>query len=129
MREAGIDQPILVLVETTPEAAKAILTHDITPSVFTRAGAEALSDAASAAGASLRVHVCVDTGMHRVGLHPPGDAHQIRNASATDDLLFYLIADNPPVDYWHYPDSNKWGLRAPRKFFRIAALDYWDGEE
>jgi uncharacterized cupin superfamily protein len=64
-----------------------------------------------------------------VAIHPPGDAHQIRNASATDDLLFYLVADNPPVDYWHYPDSGKWGLRAPRKFFRIAELDYWDGEE
>lgn len=62
-------------------------------------------------------------------IHPPGDAHQIRNASATEDLLFYVVADNPPVDYWHYPDSNKWGLRAPRKFFRIAELDYWDGEE
>ncbi len=62
-------------------------------------------------------------------LHPPGDAHQIRNASASDDLLYFVVADNPPVDYRHYPDSNKWGLRAPRKFFRIAELDYWDGEE
>ena len=64
-----------------------------------------------------------------VVLHPPGEAHQITNASATDDLLFYLVADNPPADYWHYPDSGKWGLREPRKFFRIAELDYWDGEE
>lgn len=62
-------------------------------------------------------------------IHPPGDAHQIRNASVTDDLLFCVVADNPPVDYWHYPDSDKWGLRSPRKFFRIAELDYWDGEE
>ena len=64
-----------------------------------------------------------------VVLHPPGEAHQITNSSATDELVFFLVADNPPVDYWHYPDSNKWGLRAPRKFFRIAELDYWDGEE
>jgi len=64
-----------------------------------------------------------------VVLHPPGEAHQITNASATDELLFYVVADNPPVDYWHYPDSGKWGLRAPRKFFRIAELDYWVGVE
>jgi uncharacterized cupin superfamily protein len=64
-----------------------------------------------------------------VVLHPPGEAHQIRNASAADDLLFYVVADNPPVDYWHYPDSGKWGLREPRKFFRITELDYYDGEE
>lgn len=64
-----------------------------------------------------------------VVIHPPGEAHQIRNASATDDLLFWLVADNPSVDYWHYPDSQKWGLRAPRQFFRPQAADYFDGEE
>lgn len=64
-----------------------------------------------------------------VAICPPGEAHQIANASATDELQFYLVADNPPVDYWFYPDSNKWGLRDPRKFFRGPELDYWDGEE
>ncbi|MBI4622028.1 MAG: cupin domain-containing protein [Verrucomicrobia bacterium] len=61
-------------------------------------------------------------------IHPPTTAHQFTNTGDTD-LLFYLVADNPPVDYWYYPDSNKWGLRAPRKFFRIDDVDYWDGEE
>jgi uncharacterized cupin superfamily protein len=61
-------------------------------------------------------------------VHPPGEAHQLTNTGA-DDLEFFVITDNPPVDYWHYPDSNKWGLRAPRKFFRPAEVDYWDGEE
>lgn len=70
---------------------------------------------------------------HAVGpgdvvLHPPGEPHQIR-AAADSELCFLLIADNPPVDYWHYPDSQKWGLRAPRKFFRPVEVDYWDGEE
>lgn len=63
-----------------------------------------------------------------VVLHPPGEAHQIFNTGA-DELVFLLIADNPPADYWHYPDSNKWGLRAPRKFFRLAEAEYYDGEE
>lgn len=62
-------------------------------------------------------------------LHPPGEAHQITNASTTEELTFLLIADNPPVDYWHYPDSKKLGLRAPRMFFRMHEADYWDGEE
>ncbi len=62
-------------------------------------------------------------------LQPPQHAHQISNGSDTEDLVFYLIADNPPVDYWHYPDSNKWGVRAPRKFFRMTEADYYDGEE
>lgn len=63
-----------------------------------------------------------------VVLHPPGEAHQFTN-TGTDEVLYLLIADNPAVDYWYYPDSNKWGLRAPRKFFRMAETDYWDGEE
>jgi uncharacterized cupin superfamily protein len=61
-------------------------------------------------------------------VHPPGEAHQFTN-TGTDDLLYYLVADNPATDYWHYPDSNKWGLRAPRKFFRTTDVDYWDGDE
>jgi uncharacterized cupin superfamily protein len=64
-----------------------------------------------------------------VVLHPPGEPHQIINGSDVDELTFYLISDNPPVDYWHYPDSNKWGLRTPRKFFRTTDVDYYDGEE
>ncbi len=64
-----------------------------------------------------------------VVLHPPGEAHQITNASTSEELTFLLIADNPPVDYWSYPDSQKWGVRAPRKFFRMNETDYWDGEE
>jgi uncharacterized cupin superfamily protein len=63
-----------------------------------------------------------------VVLHPPGEPHKITNRGETE-LLFFLITDNPPVEYWHYPDSNKWGLRAPRKFFRTTDVDYWDGEE
>ncbi len=63
-----------------------------------------------------------------VVLHPPGEAHQLTN-TGTDELQFYLLADNPPVDYWHYPDSGKWGLRSPRAFFRMSEADYYDGEE
>jgi uncharacterized cupin superfamily protein len=62
-------------------------------------------------------------------LHPPGEAHQMTNASATEDLILYVVADNPLVDYWQYPDSGKWGVRDPRKIFRITETDYWDGEE
>lgn len=67
LREAGIDAPILLLVEATPEAAKEIVAQKLTPSVFTRAGADALSEAAAAAGTKAPVHVCIDTGMHREG--------------------------------------------------------------
>jgi uncharacterized cupin superfamily protein len=61
-------------------------------------------------------------------LHPPHDPHQISNASA-EEATILVVADNPPVDYWFYPDSGKWGVREPRKFFRSNEVDYFDGEE
>jgi alanine racemase len=67
LRDAGIDAPILLLIEATPEAAKEIVDRDLTPSIFTPAAAQSLNEAASVGGKRLPVHVCVDTGMHREG--------------------------------------------------------------
>ena len=61
-------------------------------------------------------------------LHPPGTAHQTTN-TGTDDLVFFIIADNPPADFCHYPDSGKWALAHPRTIFRLTEADYFDGEE
>ncbi len=79
-------------------------------------------------------NVRAGSGTHLLGagdvvLHPPGEPHQIANASERDDLLFYIVADNAPVEICHYPDSDKWGFRTPRKFFRARDVDYWDAEE
>lgn len=70
---------------------------------------------------------------HKVGpgeafMHPPGEAHQLIN-TGTGDLEVFIIADNPPLDAFHYPDSDKWGLCPPGKFFRLAETDYLDGED
>jgi alanine racemase len=67
LREAGIDAPIVLLIQATPEASDAIVEHDLTPSVSTIVAAQALDDAAARAGRTLDVHACVDTGMHREG--------------------------------------------------------------
>lgn len=63
-----------------------------------------------------------------VVLHPPGAAHQLRNAGDAD-LDYLLIANNPPLDVVHYPDSNKWGFHPGGGFYRPAYVDYWHGEE
>lgn len=60
----------------------------------------------------------------------PGTAHQIRNPSETEDLEYYVIADNPPADVINYPDSDKWSVRPPGVRGRITVVeDYYDGEE
>jgi uncharacterized cupin superfamily protein len=59
----------------------------------------------------------------------PGQPHQIINDGA-EDLLVYVVADNPIGESCHYPDSNKWLVRSPEKrIMRSEALTYFDGEE
>jgi uncharacterized cupin superfamily protein len=59
----------------------------------------------------------------------PGEPHQIVNDSA-EDLIVYVVADNPIGESCHYPDSNKWVVRSPeRRLIRSEPLDYYDGEE
>jgi uncharacterized cupin superfamily protein len=62
-------------------------------------------------------------------LFKPGDPHQLINDSA-EDLILYVVADNPPGESCHYPDSKKWLVRSPeRRLIRSEPLDYYDGEE
>ena|SRR5258708_7548774 len=59
----------------------------------------------------------------------PGEPHQLSNDSA-QDLVFYVIADNPIGETCHYPDSGKWLVRSPEfRLMRSEPLDYYDGEE
>jgi uncharacterized cupin superfamily protein len=59
----------------------------------------------------------------------PGQPHQFTNTGA-DDLVIYVVADNPIGESTHYPDSNKWAVRSPeRRLLRSEGLDYYDGEE
>jgi alanine racemase len=70
LRRAGIRAPILVLAEIQPSALASALAHELTLTVGSLTGAEAAVAAAEAQGGRHRVHVKVDTGMHRMGLVP-----------------------------------------------------------
>jgi mannose-6-phosphate isomerase-like protein (cupin superfamily) len=62
-------------------------------------------------------------------LFRPGEPHQITNDS-TQDLVIYVIADNPIGESCYYPDSKKWAVRSPEtRLIRSPGLGYYDGEE
>jgi len=62
-------------------------------------------------------------------LFRPGEPHQLTNNGA-EDLILYVVADNPLGESCHYPDSQKWVVRSPeRRLIRSEPLDYYDGEE
>jgi uncharacterized cupin superfamily protein len=59
----------------------------------------------------------------------PEQPHQLTN-DGTEDLVLYVVADNPIGESCYYPDSQKWSVRSPeRRLIRSEALDYYDGEE
>jgi uncharacterized cupin superfamily protein len=59
----------------------------------------------------------------------PGEPHQLIN-DCSQDLILYVVADNPIGESTYYPDSKKWGVRSPeRRLIRSEALEYFDGEE
>jgi uncharacterized cupin superfamily protein len=59
----------------------------------------------------------------------PGESHQIFNDGA-EDLIIFVVADNPVGECSYYPDSKKWLVRSPeRRLIRSESLDYFDGEE
>lgn len=59
----------------------------------------------------------------------PGLAHQLINNSS-QDLVLYVVADNPIGESCYYPDSKKWLVRSPEgRYLRSDPLDYYDGEE
>ena len=64
LRDAGITAPILLLSEPPVDEHADVVRFDLTPTVYTETGIESLARTATR---PLRVHLKVDTGMHRVG--------------------------------------------------------------
>jgi alanine racemase len=67
LREAGIKTPILVFGGCFPGQEVPFAKSELTPIVFTLEQAQRLDAAARQLGTKLKVHVKLDTGMHRVG--------------------------------------------------------------
>jgi len=64
-----------------------------------------------------------------VFIFKPNEPHQLIN-DGQEDLILYIVADNPLGESGHYPDSGKWIVRSPeRKLLRSEGLEYLDGEE
>ncbi len=70
LRNAGLQVPILVLVDPGPDQAAEVASHDLTPFVARDDTLHALSGAGEAGGKTIQIHVKMDSGMSRLGLLP-----------------------------------------------------------
>ena len=86
-------------------------------------------------------HVIAGTGVvrHQDGQTPieagdaflfkPGEPHQLTN-DGKEDLVLYVVADNPIGEVTYHVDSKKWSVPIPKRTrIRSEPLDYFDGEE
>jgi uncharacterized cupin superfamily protein len=62
----------------------------------------------------------------------PDEPHQLLNAGR-EDLVYYVIADNPIGESAYFPDSGKWKVNKSSAADRVVVkgneTDYFDGEE
>jgi alanine racemase len=101
LRRAGITAPILLLSEQPPELADLIVGYQLTPTVTTTRGAAVLAASAAAADQAIKVHIKVDTGMHRVGVAPNETVSLASFVSSYESLTIegvythFAVADDP----------------------------------
>ena len=96
LRGGGISAPILLLAEIPPDSIPDALIHSLTLTVGSPEGARAAVVHAERLGGLHRVHVKVDTGMHRMGVAPD----QV-------DAVVDILHASPMIDvegiYTHFP--------------------------
>ena len=82
LREAGFTTPLLILGLTKPDSSFDIVDADLTQTVCRLDLVQALSAEAVAQGKRVKVHLAVDTGLGRIGVHPAEAAAFARAVTA-----------------------------------------------
>ena len=77
LRRAGLTNPILILGHTPVKAFPTAIREGIRPTIFRYEDAQALSEAAVAAGIPASFHFAVDTGMSRIGFPATEEAAEL----------------------------------------------------
>lgn len=117
LRRAGITTPILLLAEIHGDTIADALGHSLTLTVGSLEGAKAAIGAAEKLGGVHRVHVKVDTGMHRMGVAP-------EEADEVVDLLDASSAIDLEGLYTHFSVAD--GSSASDRTFTRAQIARFD---
>lgn len=92
LREAGIDAPILILGAIIPGEAERVVASKIATCIHSFSRAAQLSEAATKANRTARVHLMVDTGMGRLGVTPTRAPELAREIAALPHLELRGVA-------------------------------------
>jgi len=97
LRDAGIDEPILLLAEIPADTLDDAVAGRVTLTVGSVEGAKAASAAAARHGVVHPVHVKIDTGMLRMGARPEEVADVVREVTSSPSLTLEGLFTHFPV--------------------------------
>lgn len=88
LRDAGCEDPILILGDTCDDMLEMVVKHHLTPTIFSVATASKLNQIASGLDVQQPIHIKIDTGMSRIGF-PPDDScvHAILEISKLQNIF------------------------------------------
>ena len=116
LRLHGLEEEVLILGYTPPEEAPALARWNLVQAVADEAHAAALA----AQGIPLRVHLALDTGMHRLGV--PADDHaalarvwELPNLSVEGVFSHLCVSDSPQ------PEARSYTHDQVERFFAAVA--------
>lgn len=104
LRSAGVDAPILVMSEQPKSQHHLMLSNDLIATVYNPASISDYSLAAKSLGRIARVHLKVDTGMHRVGVpHTEAVQRALQIVGEPTLQLDGLFTHFATADLTHHP--------------------------
>lgn len=101
LRAAGFTTPLLILGLVEPESAREVVDGNITQTVCRMDLVEALSKEAVRQGKTVKVHLTIETGMGRIGVHPKDAAETAKKIAALPNVELegvfshFALADIP----------------------------------
>ena len=91
LRKAGIRVPILVFGALSVSELDGVFDFDLTPTISSPAAGHALQAGAEKRGATLRYHLKIDTGMHRLGFRHDNLRRTLPELLASKNLLLDAV--------------------------------------
>ena len=120
LREASINNPILILSYTMKSNYEELLAYDIEQTIYSLEDAVCLNRVSEAMGKKAVIHIAVDTGMGRIGFMPTKESiEQVEKISALPNIVLKGI-------FTHFATADEedkaYTQEQAKKFLRVVEL-------
>ncbi len=113
LREHGVKKPLLILGYTDETDYEDLIRYDVTQAVYDVEKCRILSKLAEKMGRKARVHIKVDSGMHRIGF--PGDRTGVEAA----EQLFSMPGLSVEGIFTHYAKADEADKTSAMEQYRV----------